>query len=71
MANCWMPRKWMVFDLVITTDQNLKHEQNLTTRTVAIVVLLSTSWPKIRNSVDAIVETVGRVRPGEYVEVAI
>lgn len=31
------------FDCLVTTDQNLKYQQNLAGRTLAIVVLLSTS----------------------------
>lgn len=36
------------FDVLITTDKNLKYQQNLSARRLAIVVLLSTSWPKIQ-----------------------
>jgi hypothetical protein len=35
------------FDAFITTDQNLRHQQNLTERRLAILVLPTTSWPKI------------------------
>lgn len=33
------------YDLLITTDQNLRYQQNFVGRQIAIVVLLSTSWP--------------------------
>ena len=33
------------FDLLITTDRNLRHQQNLPMRKLAIVVLPTTSWP--------------------------
>lgn len=36
------------FEALITTDQNLKYQQNLSTRKIAIAVLLSTSWPRIQ-----------------------
>lgn len=32
----------------ITTDQNLRYQQNLAERTIAILVLLSASWPRIQ-----------------------
>ncbi len=32
------------YDLLITTDQNLRYQQNFVGRQIAIVVLLSTSW---------------------------
>jgi hypothetical protein len=36
------------FDALITTDQNLRYQQNLTGRRLAILVLPTTSWPKIQ-----------------------
>ncbi|MEZ6143893.1 MAG: hypothetical protein R3B91_00375 [Planctomycetaceae bacterium] len=40
------------YDVLITTaDQNLKYQQNLTDRTIAIIVLKSTSWPLIQNAI--------------------
>jgi hypothetical protein len=59
------------FDMLITTDQNLRHQQNLTGRRLAIVVLLSTSWPKIRLNIEAIRSAVAAVQVGDYTEVAI
>jgi len=38
------------FEVFVTTDKNLKYQQSLATRTLSIVVLLTTSWPRIRNS---------------------
>jgi hypothetical protein len=34
------------YDVFVTTDTNLKYQQNLSNRRLAIVVLLSTSWPR-------------------------
>ena len=34
------------FEVLLTTDQNLKHQQNLRERRLAIVVLLTTRWPR-------------------------
>jgi hypothetical protein len=36
------------FEALITTDQNLRYQQNLTGRRLAILVLPTTSWPKIQ-----------------------
>ena len=33
------------FDAFITTDQNLRHQQNMSGRQLAILVLPTTSWP--------------------------
>ena len=36
------------YDLFVTTDQNLRYQQNLTGRRLAILVLRTTSWPRMR-----------------------
>ena len=36
------------YDVLVTTDQNMRYQQNLTGRRLAIVVLLSTAWPYVR-----------------------
>jgi hypothetical protein len=39
------------FDALVTTDQNLKYQQNRSERRLAIAVLLTTSWPRIERHV--------------------
>jgi hypothetical protein len=38
------------FEVLVTTDSNLKYQQNLKARRIAIVVLTSTSWPRIQRA---------------------
>ena len=59
------------FEVLVTTDQNLKYQQNLTGRSMAIVVISTTSWPRIRNHVAAVVQAVDDAAGGAYREVAI
>jgi hypothetical protein len=59
------------FDLLITTDQNLKYQQNLKHRKIAIVVLLTTSWPRIRKHLRPIRKVVSSVVAGDYQEIQI
>ena len=59
------------FSLLVTTDTNLKYQQNLGSRRIAIVVLLSTSWPRIQRALGAVVQAIDEAIPGSYVEVAI
>ena len=59
------------YDLFITTDQNLRYQQNLSDRQIAIVVLQSTSWPRIQLQVDRISEIVDVTQSGSYVEIPI
>ncbi len=57
------------FEVLVTTDQNLKYQQNLKERQLAIVVLMTTSWPRIERKVDHVVATINAVKPGDYIEV--
>ena len=59
------------FTVFVTPDRNLKYQQNLTARRLAIVVLLTTSWPRIKASSAAVVIAVNASHPGSYVEVAV
>jgi hypothetical protein len=59
------------YELFMSTDQNLKYQQNLAGRRLAILILLSTSWPRIQNKVEEIRSTIAKISPGDYVEVAI
>ena len=56
------------FDIFITTDQNLKDQQQLTGRRLAILVLGTTSWPRIKAHADTIRQVVEQLSPGEYYE---
>lgn len=58
-------------EIFITTDQNLVYQQNLRDRRIAIVVLLSTSWPKINLRVDEISAIINAITVGSYVEIPI
>ena len=56
------------FDLLITTDRNLRYQQNLTGRRLGILVLPTTSWPVIRGHVEEIAAAVPRIPPAGYEE---
>ena len=56
------------FAAIITTDQNLRYQQNLANRKLAIVVLLTTDWARIRRATDSVVEVVSTLLPGDYRE---
>ena len=59
------------YEIFVTTDQNLRYQQNLVGRQIAIVVLLSTSWPAIRRHTDAIREVIDACAPGAFHEIAV
>jgi len=56
------------YDLLVTTDQNLKYQQNLSARKLAILVLRSTSWHKIRAHAQTIAQTIETIQVGNYIE---
>lgn len=59
------------FGLLVTTDKNLKYQQNLASRSIAVVVLGTTSWPRIRAAAEVVVTAIHSASPGMYTEVAI
>ena len=59
------------FEVFVTTDTNLAYQQNLSNRKIAIVVLTTTSWPRIQKNVAAIVIAIDAARPNSYQIVSI
>lgn len=57
------------YHALITTDQNLKYQQDLSGRTIRILVLTTTSWPRIQKRVDQIQKALGELDKGGYAEV--
>jgi hypothetical protein len=59
------------FHLLITTDRNLKHQQVLSGRDLATLVLSTTSWPRIRQHARAVAQAADLMTAGDYRELAI
>jgi hypothetical protein len=59
------------FEVLVTTDQNLRYQQNLKDRTIAVGVLMSASWPKIAHHTDRVVDAIKALGTGDYIEVEI
>ena len=59
------------FAVLVTTDSNLKHQQNLQSRHIAIVVLSTPSWPRIQRAIVSVVRAIGQATAGSYTEVEI
>jgi len=59
------------FDIVLTTDKNLRYQQNPGGRSIAIVVLSSTSWSRIQRAVGEINRAIKVATPGSFQEVEI
>ena len=57
------------YEVIVTTDQSMRYQQNLSGMGLAIVVLLSTAWPRVRHRTEEIREVIGAIGPGELREV--
>ena len=59
------------FEVLVTTDKNMAAQQNLKTRTIAIVVLGNSQWRIVQRYVRKIAASVNAATPGSYAEVDI
>lgn len=59
------------FSVLVTTDTNLKYQQNLASRRIFVVVLTTKSWPRIKAQVEPVILAVNSAVPGSYAEVRI
>lgn len=59
------------FDVLVTPDQNIRYQQNLARRRIALVVLSKGQWPYVRNHLAEIAAAVDVARPGSYAGVEI
>jgi len=59
------------FELLLTTDKNLRYQQNLTNRKIAVVVLSNSTWRFVRPHLDRVCSVVNAANSGSYAEVEI
>ncbi len=59
------------FEVFLTTDKNIRYQQNLTGRKIAIVLIRKQQWPDLKAHVQLVVTAVNAATPGSYVEVEI
>jgi len=59
------------FEVFVTTDRNLQDQQNLVGLRIAIVVLSSTSWPRIEKAGTEVRRAINAALPGSFKEVQI
>jgi len=56
---------------LLTTDKNIRYQQNLKARKIAFVVVANQQWPTLRRYVERVVAAVNAATPGSYAEVDI
>jgi hypothetical protein len=59
------------YDVLLSTDKNIRYQQNLSGRKIALVILVNPQWPTVRMHLDRIAATVDTAVPGSYIEVDI
>ena len=59
------------YELLITTDQDMRYQQNLSRRRIAVLLILNNSWPRIQNHIAAIADAVAQTQPGQLTIVPI
>ena len=59
------------FDLLLTTDKNMRYQQNLQNRKIAVVVLGQQQWPILHPHIQLVVDAINAATPGSYVEVSV
>lgn len=57
------------FSVVITADKNLRYQQDLRARKIAIVELPFNSWKRLRTLVPVIQAAIASIKPGQYLEI--
>jgi hypothetical protein len=59
------------FELLLTTDKNMRYQQNLHGRKIAFVIIGNQQWPTLRRYVERVVAAVNAAAPGSVTEVEI
>jgi predicted nuclease of predicted toxin-antitoxin system len=59
------------FDVLVTTDKNLRYQQRLAGRRLAILILPTTNWLALRDRQSEITAAVSALRPGDVVEMEL
>jgi hypothetical protein len=59
------------FEMLLTTDKNMRYQQSLTGRKIAVVILSRQQWVQLRPHVQLVVDAINLAAPGSYTEVEI
>ena len=56
------------YDLFVTSDQNLRYQQNLADRKIAILELSTNDWATLRKNLAAVIARINAIQPGEFAQ---
>ena len=57
--------------MLLTTDKNMRHQENMAGRTIAVVVIGVQQWPALQPHVARVVAAVNAATPGSFIDVDI
>ncbi len=58
------------YPVLVTSDQNIRYQQDLTRRQFSIIELSTTRWPTIRDNVARLLAPIETITPGSYTTVS-
>ena len=59
------------FNMLLTTDRNMRYQQSLAGRKIAVLVLSRQQWGQLLPHVQLVVDAVNAAAPGSFAEVEI
>lgn len=59
------------FEMLLTTDKNMRYQQNLAGRKIAVLILSRQQWVQLRPHVQLVVDAIKSAAPGSFTEVEI
>ena len=59
------------FNLFITSDQNIRYQQNMAGRQIAILELSTNDWRRIQAAAELIQSTIAKIQPREFCRLEI
>ena len=67
----WLNYLKAEFDIFVTSDQNLRYQQNLSGRSIAILELSTNDWHAIYADVENIKTTVNGIKSGDFIHYSV
>ncbi len=59
------------YEVLLSTDKNIRYQQNLRSRKIALVILGNQQWPMVKLHLGKLAEAVNAATPGSFAEVDI
>jgi len=59
------------FDVLVSTDQNLPYQQNLSSKKLAVIILPSNKVPVVAQLIPALEQSLKVIQPGSFLEIPL